>query len=141
MKMQARKWLMGAAMVSFALGSAGATLAGDKAPRTKAPRAPKPPTLDKREVTLLEGVAGKPLTDEQKTQLLQAQETRNAAAKAAADTYMAAKAQVMGMTVEELTAKEAAYRKEHSAKKTAAGGGGAAPATTTTTTTTEPAKQ
>jgi hypothetical protein len=124
--MKSRKWMLGPAALVLTLGVAGGASARDNggaAPVRLAaapkPRAPKAPKLSPATVTFLERLIGKPLTDDQKQQLLQAQEEQKAAIKAANDKFQEQKAKSLGMTVADLNAKEKDLKKMIAAEKKA----------------------
>jgi hypothetical protein len=128
--MKARTWMFGPAALVLALGVTGGIAAKGNAAKTpvrlaaaekpaKAPKAPKPPTLNPATVSFLERLIGKPLTDDQKQQLLAAQEEQKAAIKAANDKFHEQQAKTLGMTDADLAAKEKDLRKMIAAEKKA----------------------
>lgn len=132
--MKYQKWIFGPAVVALAL-SAGAVQAQDAKP-AKAARAAKKERPKKdpnardiaKENKTAEDLTGKPLTEEQKTQLAQAVADRNAAVALAQDAFKTNRARILGTTVEALDAKEkemkakaAEERKKAAEAKKAAG--------------------
>lgn len=119
--MQQQKWRLGPAALALALGATGTMLVQPTvAHAAKAGRAGRKggqalPALTPR---LLEQVLGKPLTDDQKKGVQEAQKT-----------YLESVAKAVGLTPDELKAKVLEYRKAHRGDKRA-GGATQPPATT-----------
>ncbi len=102
--------LLGATVALCALGFAQTSYAQPEAPAPKAGKhAGKHAGMDKKQgknlpprmVKAIEDQTGKPLTPEVKDQLTTALHTREAAVKAANDTFYAAMAQATGLTVDQ----------------------------------------
>jgi hypothetical protein len=160
--MNYQKWIVGPAALTLALGVTQIVRADDAKPAKattgarRAARAARPKVdpaeaaakreaaaaeaRTKKEAAALEELTGKPLTDDQKAQLLQAVTEQNKAQKTINEQFQASRAKIVGMTAEDLAAKErdlrAAKAKEAREKKAAA-----TTTTTTTTTTTAPVKK
>jgi len=108
--MKLQKWMFGAALVAMTVGS-GAVMAQDK-PAKEKPAKKEAPKKDPNARAILkesmtaEALVGKPLTEEQKTQLAQAVADRAAALNLANDAFKTNRARILGSTVEALDAKE-----------------------------------
>jgi len=107
--MKHQKWVFGPAALALVL-SIGSTMAQDKP--AKKERAKRDPTkaMVTKETNLAEATIGKPLTDDQKTQLAQAIRDRIAAENAAKEAFRTNRARILGISVEEYDAREKAAR-------------------------------
>jgi len=123
--MKTGKWMLGPAALVLALGVAGGASAkvSDKAPvrlaaAEKPAKVATPRKMTAKQIADIEQLSGKPLTDDQKQQLAEANTEKNAAIKAANDKFHEQKAKILGMTDAELKAKEKeAAKKAADAKK------------------------
>jgi len=89
--------------------STGAAKVGEKAPPPKAPRGEKPmppegmrPPAPPPLIEAIEAKLGKPLTDEQKTQIGEAAKAQHEATQPSRDAFLAKVAEIVGVPVEKL---------------------------------------
>ncbi|HVF09523.1 MAG TPA: hypothetical protein VNA16_01900 [Abditibacteriaceae bacterium] len=132
--MKIGKWLCGPAALALVFGVAGGVSAKDndakspvrlaQAEKKKAARTTKPRGLTAKQIADLEKLSGKTLTDDQKQQLTAANAERNAAIRAANEKFHEQKAKILGLTPEELKAKEKEAAAKARAEKKAKGAGG-----------------
>lgn len=96
-------WLCAASIGVFALGITGGAHAQGGTPKTKTEKVRKR-GMPKKLREALETKLGKPLTDDQVNQIMEATKAREDAIKAARDKYDADMAKITGLTVDDLHA-------------------------------------
>lgn len=111
--MKHQNWLIGPAILALALSTSGSIMAQGDKPAKEGKAAKKAPAKRDttkaaitRETNLAGAIAGKPLTDDQKTQLAQAVRDRNAAISAAQEQFRQSRAKILGLTAEDVDARE-----------------------------------
>ena len=119
---------LGFALTPSALAQPGAAPTTKKGKNQGKNKKTREPRISKRMVTAIEAKTGKPLTDQQKTQLNEAQKTRQTAVEAAHDRYLSDIATVTGLSVADVTEIEKSSKKGGGATPNTANMG-AAPAT------------
>jgi hypothetical protein len=103
--MKYQKWIFGPAALGLIL-SVSTSMAADKPAKKERPKRDPNAGIIAKETKNAEELTGKALTDDQKTQLAQAVADRQAAIALANDAFKTNRARILGVTVEELDAKE-----------------------------------